>query len=80
MFEMLDRADTLPEGLAELAPGAALGVMLERVDRDSLCDFDRVELLKARSRLRSHVDAELLADMVSVADAETRALSSDLAM
>jgi hypothetical protein len=36
------------------------------------------ELLKARARLRAHVDAELLADMVCVLDAETRALSAGL--
>ena len=40
----------------------------------------RIELLKARARLRAHVDAELLADMVSVLDAETRALSPGLAV
>ncbi|MGH8870428.1 MAG: hypothetical protein ACRDWS_00405, partial [Acidimicrobiia bacterium] len=63
-----------------MVPGAELARVLAGVDRDRLSGLDRVELLKARSRLRSHVDAELLADMVSVADAETRALSSDLAM
>jgi hypothetical protein len=52
--------------------------MLAGVDRYSLSGHDRIELLKARARLRAHVDAELLADMVSVLDAETQALSPGL--
>ena len=60
--------------------GVGLAQILAGVDRDSLSGHDRIELLKARARLRAHVDAELLADMVSVLDAETRALSPGLAM
>ncbi|MGH8873239.1 MAG: DUF222 domain-containing protein, partial [Acidimicrobiia bacterium] len=67
----------LPAGMESMVPGAELARVLAGVDRDRLSGFDRVELLKARSRLRSHVDAELLADMVGVLDAEMRLLGSD---
>jgi len=81
MFEVLERpVSTLPEGVVDLAPGVELMALLAGVDRDLLSDFDRVEVLRARARLRAHVDAELLADMVSVLDAETRALSPGLAV
>lgn len=55
--------------------GSGLAPISAEVDRYSLSGHDRIELLKARARLRAHVDAELLADMVSVLDAETQALS-----
>ena len=66
------------EGIGEMAPGPELMSVLTRVDRDSLSDFDRVEVLKARSRLRSHLDAELLADMSGILDAEVGRLGADL--
>ena len=62
------------EGLAGMAPGPEFAGMLAGVDREGLSGHDRVELLKARSRLVAHVQAELLADMVSVLDAETQTL------
>jgi hypothetical protein len=65
-------------GIGEMAPGLELMSILSGVDRDSLSDFDRVEVLKARSRLRSHLDAELLADMSGILDAEIRVVGSDL--
>ena len=68
------------EGLGSVGAGADLAQMLSGVDRHRLSGHDRVELLKARSRLRAHVDAELLADMVSVLDAESAALSPGLAV
>jgi len=74
----LDTPDLV--GIGEMAPGPEMMSILTGLDRGSLSDFDRVEVLKARSRLRSHLDAELLADMVSVLDAETRALSRGLAV
>ncbi|MGH8916472.1 MAG: DUF222 domain-containing protein [Acidimicrobiia bacterium] len=58
----------------EMSPGAELARVLEGVDRRSLSGEDRVVLLQARSRLRAHVDAELMADMVSIIDAETESL------
>jgi hypothetical protein len=54
--------------------------LLAGVDRDLLSDFDRVEVLKARSRLRAHVDAELLADMAGIVEAEISVVGSDLAV
>jgi hypothetical protein len=65
-------------GIGEMAPGPELMGILAGVDRGSLSDFDRVEVLKARSRLRSHLDAELLADMVAILEAEIRRLGVDL--
>ena len=80
MFEMLSApVSSLPERMTGLTPGWELARMLESLDRESLSDFDRVELLKARTRLRSHVEAELLADMVSVLEAESGAIGPGLA-
>ena len=72
----LDTPDLV--GVGEMDPGPELMSILTRVDRESLSDFDRVEVLKARSRLRSHLDAELLADMSGILDAEIRVVGSDL--
>ena len=81
VFEILEApAAAFPREIGDVIPGPELARLLGSVDRDLLSDFDRVELLTARSRLRSHVEAELLADMVAVLDAETRALSSGLAV
>ena len=65
-------------GIGEIAPGLGLMRLLAGVDRDSLSDFDRVEVLKARVRLRSHLDAELLADMSGILDSEIGRLGADL--
>jgi len=72
--------ESLWEGLGSVSPGVDLAGMLAGVDRDRLSGHDRIELLKARARLRSHVDAELLADMAAVLDAESEALSPGLAV
>jgi hypothetical protein len=68
------------EGLGLVGAGAGLAGRLAGVDRCRLSGHDRIELLKARARLRSHVEAELLADMVAVLDAEMAAIGSDLAV
>ena len=73
-------AGEMLESLGPVGPEAGVARILAGVDRYSLSGHDRIELLKARARLRAHVDAELLADMVSVLDAETRALSPGLAV
>jgi hypothetical protein len=70
--------ESFVEGLAGMSPGSELAVMLDGLDRYALSNHDRVELLKARARLRAHVGAELMADMVAVLDAEAMALESDL--
>ena len=66
------------EGSGRVGFGAGLAPISAGIERYSLSGHDRIELLKARARLRAHVDAELLADMVSVLDAETQALSPGL--
>ncbi|MGH8871762.1 MAG: DUF222 domain-containing protein [Acidimicrobiia bacterium] len=76
MFER----ERLPEGLAEIPPGPELAQILATSNRDMLSGFDRVELMKARYRQVAHDQAELYADMVSIADAENGVLSPDLAM
>jgi hypothetical protein len=53
----------LPEDLEQLAPGPELATLLASVDRRELSDKDRVRLVRARNRLVSHVNAELLADL-----------------
>ncbi len=66
----------LPPGLDEMQPGPALVVALSGIDRSRLTGEERVRLLQARSRLRSHVDAQLLADIRSVFDAELERLGA----
>ena len=58
-----------PTDLETIPPGLLLAVVLSSVDRNRLSGFDRVELLKARSRLISHLQAELYADIHSVSEA-----------
>jgi hypothetical protein len=63
--------DALPEGLTDLAPGPELAALLATIDRDRLSGLDRVELLTATSRMVSHYQARLLADMESIHRYET---------
>ena len=65
-------------GIGDMAPGLELMGLLAGVDRESLSGFDRVEVLRARARLRAHLDAELLADMSGILDAEIGRLGADL--
>jgi len=76
--ELLEMEKPDLEGIGEIAPGLELMSVLTRVDRDSLSDFDRVEVLRARARLRAHLDAELLADMSGILDAEIGRLGAEL--
>jgi hypothetical protein len=76
MFDLLEASPmtvSLPDRLASLPPGADLAAVLSRLDRDLLTGEDRVALLQARSRLKAHVEAEMMADMISIIDAEYRA-------
>ncbi len=74
MFERerleVDRADrgTVPEGLAEMAPGAEMAGILERLDCSRLSGYDRIVVMQARSRLISHFQAGLYSDMVEVTE------------
>jgi hypothetical protein len=56
----------LPEELESLPPGVELASLLSSVDRSALSERDRVRLARARNRLLSHVNAELLADLHAV--------------
>lgn len=58
-----------PADLDTIPPGLLLAVVLSSLDRDRLSGFERVELLKARSRLISHLQAELYADIHAVSQA-----------
>ncbi|MGH3946791.1 MAG: DUF222 domain-containing protein, partial [Pseudonocardiaceae bacterium] len=56
----------IPEGLARMAPGPALGVLLGGINMSALTGTDLVEVLRARARQLSHEQAQLLATMVEV--------------
>ncbi len=56
----------IPEGLAQLAPGPELGVLLGGLDISALAGTDLVEVLRARARQLSHEQAQLLAVMAEV--------------
>ncbi|MGH3793626.1 MAG: DUF222 domain-containing protein [Pseudonocardiaceae bacterium] len=56
----------LPEGVAQLAPGPELGVLLAGVDIHAVTGSDLVEVLRARSRQLAHEQAQLLAAMAEV--------------
>jgi Domain of unknown function (DUF222) len=56
----------LPADLESIPPGLLLAVILSSVDREGLSGFDRVSLVKARSRMISHLQAELYADIQAV--------------
>ncbi|MGH3898879.1 MAG: hypothetical protein ACRDTA_11640 [Pseudonocardiaceae bacterium] len=56
----------VPEGLAQLAPGPELDVLLGGLDIAVLTGTDLVEVLRARARQLSHEQAQLLAAMVEV--------------
>ncbi len=62
--------DPLPEGLADMEPGASLGTILGSIDRSRLNGQDRVIVLQAWSRQLAHAQAELYASMTAVIDAE----------
>jgi hypothetical protein len=73
MFE----GERLPVGLAELQPGPELAALLAGVDRDRLTGHDQVGLLQAHSRQVAHYQAEMYADMLSVAGAISEELSPE---
>ncbi|HEX2154591.1 MAG TPA: DUF222 domain-containing protein [Acidimicrobiia bacterium] len=59
----------LPEGLADLKPGAALAAHLETIDRSSLNGHELVTLLQARVRQISHLQAAMYADIWEIGHA-----------
>jgi hypothetical protein len=64
--EILPDEMGLPSDLDRIEPGPFLAVILSGIDREQLTGHDRVSLLQARTRLISHLQAELLADVRSV--------------
>lgn len=68
----------LPTDLVTIPKGLLLAVILSSVDRARLSGHDRVELLKARGRLISHLRAELYADIRAVSDAVSELANLDL--
>jgi hypothetical protein len=54
-----------------MAPGPELASVLASIDRSKLSGYDRITLMQARQRLRSHLDAELAMDMVGVMHLES---------
>lgn len=59
----------LPADLESIPPGLLLEVVLSSVDRERLSGYDRVRVLKARSRLISHLQAEWYADIHAISEA-----------
>ncbi|HEY7565263.1 MAG TPA: DUF222 domain-containing protein, partial [Acidimicrobiia bacterium] len=56
--------------------GAGLATLLESLEGADLGESDRVAVLQAWARLQAHVDAQVYAGMVSVAEAVTQATGS----
>ncbi|HEY5890841.1 MAG TPA: DUF222 domain-containing protein [Acidimicrobiia bacterium] len=67
----------LPSDLHLWDPGLGLAAFLVTVDRGRLSGHDRVTLVRARSRLISHLTAGLYADIASVAEAMTDEFGDD---
>jgi len=69
----------VPEGLAQMAPGPELGVLLGGLDISALTGTDLVEVLRARARQLSHEQAQLLAVMVEIGLCDPRAGTDEVA-
>ncbi|MGH3908642.1 MAG: hypothetical protein ACRDTE_31335 [Pseudonocardiaceae bacterium] len=68
----------IPEGLAQLAPGPELSAALAALDIHALTGSDLVETLRARARLLSHEQAQLLAVMAEVGVCDPAAASDEV--
>ncbi|WP_084216487.1 HNH endonuclease signature motif containing protein [Pseudonocardia spinosispora] len=53
-------------GLAEMPPGPSLAAALACIDRARVSNGDMIEVLRARYRLRAHLDAQLAADIADI--------------
>jgi hypothetical protein len=67
------------EGLAELSAGPALAALLEQLSLDTVSNGAAVEVLRAWSRLRAHVEARFLAVVADVARRDPGARHDDAA-
>ncbi len=63
------RRHLIPDALDEWLPGPYLAAVLSSVDTTRLSEYDQVTMLKARSRLIAHQQAEFYSDLGSVTDA-----------
>jgi len=70
MVEHMFEGEGIPKRLAEMAPGPQLAAVLTSIDRNRISGYDRVVLLKARSRQIAYDQAEFYADIQAVAEAE----------
>ena len=57
----------IPEGLAQIAPGPGLAVLLTGIDLATVADEEVVEVLAARDRQGAHERALFLAAVVETA-------------
>ena len=73
-----DRPVLPPSGLAEMRPGADLGVALAAIDRTRLSVSDRVMVLQAWARQLAHAQAGFYASMLAVADAAAATAGRDV--
>lgn len=62
--------ESLAARLSDMPTRTELGVALSEFDREELDGFDRVLLLEARARQVAHLQAEMLADIESIARAD----------
>ncbi|MGH3829854.1 MAG: DUF222 domain-containing protein [Pseudonocardiaceae bacterium] len=69
----------IPEGLARMAPGPELGVLLGGLTMSALTGTDLVEVLRARARQLSHEQAQLLAAMVEIGLCDPHAGTDEVA-
>ncbi len=74
MVEHMFESEGIPRGLAEMPPGPQLAAVLTSIDRNRISGYERVVLMKARSRQIAHDQAEFYADIQSVAEAELELL------
>ena len=75
-MEVFERA-VLPDDLDEVPPGPDLARVLAGVDRSRCGGDDLVSLLRARNRQLAHEQAQLLADMVEMAQVGMRSRWGD---
>ncbi len=69
----------VPLGLAEMAPGPELAVLLADIETSALTGTDAVDVLRARHRQLSHDQAQLLAAMVQVGLCDPEARPGEVA-
>ncbi|MBT8194427.1 MAG: HNH endonuclease [Acidimicrobiia bacterium] len=67
MFE-IEGSETIPSGLAEMAPGPELAALLATIDVEELSGYDQVEVLKASQRMASHYAAHTYTAMAAISD------------